>query len=426
MPKRASLARFTVVALACLAPALHPAPAAAQGVPQFDPSALATAWMSMTYEQLRPIISQLPCPLPGLPPQLSKLVDCSVLRPIPDATRHQPVPPPQGGTPTGVDHRTQGLVGSVRDQGMVGSCEANAIASLIDTYTRLRRLNATPASALHVFAIYERTNLGGVDRDDVGNLTRVPGVTTEAVWPYDAPKACRIALSGEASGCDAEYHVQLLSGYTDPAIVAERKRADATPAYRITGIEVIAEKGRDGVPINVAAAEAEIMKLLASGEAVLLGVDMAQNWTSAGGVRNGVEVLPQPQGYYGSHALLAQGYRTTPSGTQFLVQNSWGTSWGQGGFAWIPEDILRARLRDAYRFNVQLTTDAGNVAVAPPPAAAPATPPSAPPAAQAPAAPAATQGCPPGYAPVFGVCAPALAPCAAGTVPSLTNPCLPH
>src|SRR5580692_3082217 len=125
MPKRASLARFTVVALACLAPALHPAPAAAQGVPQFDPSALATAWMSMTYEQLRPIISQLPCPLPGLPPQLSKLVDCSVLRPIPDATRHQPVPPPQGGTPAGVDHRTQGLVGSVRDQGMVGSCEAN-------------------------------------------------------------------------------------------------------------------------------------------------------------------------------------------------------------------------------------------------------------------------------------------------------------
>jgi hypothetical protein len=305
----------------------------------------------------------------------------------------------------------------VRDQGEVGSCEANAIASLIDTYTRLRRVPAPPASALHVFAIYERTRIDGVDRDDVGNLTRVAGVTTDAVWPYDPVKACRIAVGGDGLGCDSRYHVQKESAYTDPTLIAERQRADAAPAYRVVSIQNVTETGRDGIPTDMAKAESEIMKLLAAGEAVYLGVDMANNWSSAAGM-HGVEVLPQPQGYYGSHALLAQGYRSTPSGTQFLVQNSWGTAWGQGGYVWIPEATLRARLRAAYRFRVALMTDPKSGVTPPPPAPAPAvTPP--------PAAPTPGGSCPQGYVPLFGACVPNLPKCAPGTFPTLARPCVP-
>jgi hypothetical protein len=413
MNKRIFVLRSIVFALACAAPALSPRGAAGQIPPNpFGPAA-AAAWVNMTYEQLRPLIARLPCPLPGLPPELTRLVDCNVLRPIPNVTPAEPLPPTPGGTPTSLDHRAQGLVGPVRDQGEVGSCEANAIASLIDTYTRFRRLNAVPASALHIFAVYERTRLDGVDKEDVGNLTRVAGVTSESVWPYDPVKACRIAIGNDGLGCDTRYHVQKESAYTDPTLVAERQRADASPSYRITSIQNVTETGRDGVPVDIAKAEAEIVKLLVAGEAVYLGVDMATNWTSATGMR-GVEVLPPPQGYYGSHALLAQGYRATATGTQFLVQNSWGTSWGQGGFAWIPEDTLRARLRAAYRFRVDLTTDPR----------APGSPPGATPPATPPAAPA--QVCAPGYTPMFGTCVPALTRCAPGTVPSLTNPCMPH
>jgi len=413
MNKRIFVPRSIVFGLACLAPALYSNGAAGQIPPNpFGP--VATAWVNMTYEQLRPLIAQLPCPLPGLPPELTRLVDCNVLRPIPNVTPSEPLPPTPGGTPTSVDHRSQSLVGPVRDQGEVGSCEANAIASLIDTYTRVRRLNAAPASALHIFAIYERTRIGGVDKEDVGNLTRVAGVTSETVWPYDPVKACRIAVGNDGQGCDARYHVQKESAYTDPTLVAERQRADASPSYRIVSIQSIAETGRDGVPSDMAKAEAEIMKLLAAGEAVYLGVDMATNWTSAGGM-HGIEVLPPPQGYYGSHALLAQGYRTTASGTQFLVQNSWGSSWGRGGYAWIPEDTFRARLRVAYRFKVDLPSGAPGPSN-PPTATPPATPP--------PAGPTTT--CPAGYTPVFGACVPALPRCAPGALPTLTNPCVPH
>lgn len=417
MYERNAVLRSMLFGLVCAAPAVLPSGARAQTVPNPFGGGAASAWVNMTYEQLRPLLAQLPCPLPGLPPELAKLVDCNVLRPIPNVVPAEPVPTTPGGTPTSVDHRAQGLVGAVRDQGEVGSCEANAISSLIDTFTRQRHLSAVSASALHIFAIYERTRIDGADRNDVGNLTRVAGITTETVWPYDAAKACRIAVGNDGLGCDTRYHVQKESAYTDPTLIAERQRADAAPSYRITSIQNVTETGRDGIPSDMGKAEAEIIKLLAAGEAVYLGVDMATNWTSARGM-HGVEVLPQPQGYYGGHALLAQGYRGTATGTQFLVQNSWGTSWGQGGYAWIPEDILRARLRAAYRFRVAVTNEARTGAS--PPAATTAVTPSAP---APPATPAQT--CPQGYLPMFGACVPSLPKCAPGRLPTFTSPCVP-
>ena len=46
-----------------------------------------------------------------------------------------PVPAPQGGReglPTDVDHRTMGLEGPVKDQGLVGDCSAFSLSSVVD------------------------------------------------------------------------------------------------------------------------------------------------------------------------------------------------------------------------------------------------------------------------------------------------------
>ncbi|MGO9836310.1 MAG: C1 family peptidase [Polyangiaceae bacterium] len=381
MPIRTDLARI-VLGVACLA---LPVVARGQSQPQQQLPPGATAFLNMSYEQLRPLIAQLPCPLPGLPPEIARYVDCSVLRPISDTTPYQPIPTP-GGLSSGVDHRTQGLVGAIRDQGETGSCSANAIASLIDTYVLKRGLGPQRASALHVFAIYEHTAVQGATDDNIGNLKKVAGVTSETVWPYDPVKACRVALGSAVSGCDTAYHVQAGSGYTDPVIMAERQRADATPLYRIAGLETIADTaGRD----------AEIMKLLGTGEAVYIAVDMAINWSIAGPGGFHGEVLPPPQGYYGSHAVLAQGFRTVSTGTQFLIQNSWGTSWGQSGFVWVPEDIFKSRLRGAYRLHVEQVTNSRTPGPAPTPTPAPVATATSP-----------TPSCPPGTTPILGLCMP--------------------
>lgn len=381
---RGDIARRIVLVLECVGCLALPVVAQGQTPPpQPQPSPMLSFW-NMSYEQLRPLIAQLPCPLPGLPPEIAKYVDCSVLRPISDTTPYQPIAP-SGGLPPLVDHRTQGLVGPVRDQGEAGSCSANAIASLIETYNLHRGLGLQRASALHIFAIYEHTAVQGATDDNIGNLRKVAGVTSETVWPYDPVKACRVALGAAVSGCDTAYHVQAGSAYTDPVLVAERQRADASPVYRVAGIETIADTpGRDD----------EIRKLLAAGEAVYLGVDMAINWSIAGPGGFHGDVLPPPGAYYGSHALLAQGYRATAAGTQFLVQNSWGTDWGQRGFVWIPEDILKSRLRSAYRVHVDVL--GGH---APPPTP---TPIASAVATSQPAGP-----CPAGSMYIMGLCLPA-------------------
>jgi len=45
-----------------------------------------------------------------------------------------------------------------------------------------------------------------------------------------------------------------------------------------------------------------------------------------------------------SHAVIAVGYGVTSTRRHVLIRNSWGTSWGQYGHAWLAEDYLKPRL----------------------------------------------------------------------------------
>lgn len=45
-----------------------------------------------------------------------------------------------------------------------------------------------------------------------------------------------------------------------------------------------------------------------------------------------------------SHAVIAVGYGIRSTKRHVLVRNSWGTTWGQLGHAWLPQDYLKPRL----------------------------------------------------------------------------------
>lgn len=45
-----------------------------------------------------------------------------------------------------------------------------------------------------------------------------------------------------------------------------------------------------------------------------------------------------------SHAVVAVGYGVAAAKRHVLIRNSWGTSWGQHGHAWLAEDYLALRL----------------------------------------------------------------------------------
>lgn len=358
-------------------PQPYSTPAAQPLPPQGAPPAQAPIASTML-DMLAAAQKAIPCPLPGLPPEVARLVDCAAMRTATNAVAYVPRAI-TGALPAQIDHRAQGLTGPVKDQNPVGACAGFAISSVMDNALR-RRGRYDVVSPLHVFASYTQQN-------DLGALTG-KALTAEPVWPFDRVKACRLAAPQHGGYCESEVGVLPGSGAGDPVLLSEKARADSMGAFRVDALEYMDSKDVD-----------QIALLLAEGEAVWAALAFnrqAWDWDS---VKSGYLPYYPPQDGLG-HAVVLQGYRLGPGGREFLFQNSWGPKWGLGGYLWIPESMLRTHLLRAYRVRV---SDA---------AGAPYVPPSIP---SVPAAPAAS--CPSGQTPLLGVCLP-IPTAPGGTLPS--------
>jgi hypothetical protein len=65
-------------------------------------------------------------------------------------------------------------------------------------------------------------------------------------------------------------------------------------------------------------------------------------------------VIPDWTTPEGGHAVVLAGYRGMPDGSkQFLIHNSWGTDWGDHGYAWVSDRMVRQFLKSAYKVKVQ-------------------------------------------------------------------------
>lgn len=341
-------------------PPTAPLPAPAQ-LPTLPP-VLGSAGLAM----LAAARNAIPCPMPGLPPEVAALIDCSAIRIASNSVEYVPRVFSTATLPGTVDHRATGLVGPVKSQNPVGACAGFAISSVMDNAIR-RRGRGDVVSPMHVFATYTREN-------DMGAL-RGKSMTTDPVWPFNPATACRLANPVHGGYCQSQLGIAPGSGQGDPMLLGERARADSMGAFRIDVLEFIEKSEVD-----------QLALLVAEGEAVWIALAFDQEAWKHKNVQSGYLPWYPPQDGLG-HAVVLQGYRMGPTGREFLFQNSWGTDWGMGGYLWIPESMLRSHLLHGYRVRV---TDAG---------AAPYVPPSGP---QVPAA----GGCPQGTTGMFGVCLP--------------------
>ncbi|KLU66877.1 papain family cysteine protease [Desulfosporosinus acididurans] len=203
----------------------------------------------------------------------------------------------------------------VVDQGELGSCTANAIASGLREYLELRSGKLTPLSRLWLY--WGERKLEGTVADDSGASIRDGmkvlhkfGCSPESDWPYDITKFKEtppiISFIDALHFRISEYHrVQNLS---------------------------------------------DLKSALAKGYPVVIGIKIYESFESQAVAENGIVPLPQKdEQYLGGHAVLAVGYRDDNDNSGIVIcRNSWGENWGANGYFFLPYGYFAENVLDMW------------------------------------------------------------------------------
>jgi C1A family cysteine protease len=199
------------------------------------------------------------------------------------------------------------LLPPVRDQGSRGTCVAFAVTAAHE----VARAQGEPvAEDLSEEALYWGCKVIDGDWNSGTRFTsaaaalRTTGEPLETVWPY---------VPGRPEG----------SPYGPPTSPSQ--------LWHKSDLELASS--------DLVSLRAE----LDAGRPVLLGLVLFRNFLvpSAGGR---IEVPPSGSPPLSSHAVLAVGHDPDA----LLVRNSWGTSWGLGGYAWLANDYAERHVHDTW------------------------------------------------------------------------------
>ena len=194
----------------------------------------------------------------------------------------------------------------VYDQGELGSCTAHAIAGAVEFAMRRQQLrDAFTPSRLFIY-YNERVIEGTVDedagamlRDGIKSVARL-GAPHERLWPYE---------------------------------IARFRTRPTPPVYR-DGLFHQALLYR-----RVVQTLDQLKSCLAAGFPFVFGFAVYESFESEAVRRTGRVPMPAAhEALLGGHAVAAVGYDDARSA--FLVRNSWGARWGDGGYCTMPYAYL--------------------------------------------------------------------------------------
>ena len=194
---------------------------------------------------------------------------------------------------------------AVYDQGMLGSCTANAIGGAIEFDRLLQKLPDFVPSRLFIY-YNERVIEGTVNSDSGAQLrdgiktVASQGVCPEPEWPYDIAKFTQKPPA---------------QAYADAA-------TDRAISYQSLVQDLNQMKG-----------------CLASGYPFVFGFAVYESFETAAVAQSGHAPMPRwGERVIGGHAVMAVGY--DDSNQRFLVRNSWGARWGMAGYFTLPYSYL--------------------------------------------------------------------------------------
>ena len=192
----------------------------------------------------------------------------------------------------------------IENQGSLGSCTGQAIAGAIELLNKRNR-KPTDVSRLFIY-YYERLLLGTVNYDsgayirDGIKATNHYGASLETYWPYDISKFRQEPI---------------LEAKSD---ALNRK---VTRYERVTNFDGCIDALSNGFP-------------------VIMGFYVYDSFMSNTVAKTGNMPYPNTkrESLLGGHAVLLVGYNKTKK--VFIVRNSWGTSWGDKGYFYMPFNVV--------------------------------------------------------------------------------------
>ena len=193
----------------------------------------------------------------------------------------------------------------VYDQGMLGSCTANAIAATVEFDRMKQRLDDFVPSRLFIYyneRVIEGTvpiDSGAMLRDGIKTVAS-DGVCPEREWPYDITKFTR----------------------KPPKICYEDAKLDRAVSYQSIIQDLNQMKG-----------------CLASGYPFIFGFTVYESFEGEAVKKTGHAPMPGwGERPVGGHAVMAVGFDDAKQ--WFVVRNSWGDEWGIKGYFTMPYAYL--------------------------------------------------------------------------------------
>lgn len=226
------------------------------------------------------------------------------------------VPSAAASLPVHVDLRERHSF-SVQDQGYIGSCVAHAVSSAIE-FSQHTRPNDPAVSDF-------------LEEDRKFQVSRL-------FLYYEARKA--IDMVQEDSGCHIRDAMRVAFNIGAPRETGWQYRPEmfnveppghsyrSAPYHKITSYR------------SVAVNNDEIRLALSLGSPVVFGVSIFDSFYTG----DGTGMIPLPtyrDEYLGGHAMLIVGY--DDKARRYTVLNSWGNTWGDDGFCYMPYEYVGNR-----------------------------------------------------------------------------------